>query len=181
VVPLAPANTALPHLQGSPVAGKVLECTVGTWNNAPTIFGYAWTRDGKRVEGQETTQLKTKIADTGHAMRCVVTARNATGSTVATSAAVKVRLKPRLVKRPAVRGTARVGKTLTCLAGSWRAYPKIKKTYQWRRNGKVIKKATKRTHKVVRADAGKRITCRVTARNALGRSSATSKAVRARR
>jgi hypothetical protein len=181
VVAAAPANTVLPGLQGSPLAGNVLECTAGTWGNQPTIFDYAWTRDGKRIEGQETTQLKTKVADTGHAIRCTVTARNSIGSTTATSAAVKVQLKPRLVKRPTVRGAARVGKTLSCLPGSWRAYPTVKKTYRWLRNGKPIKRATKRTHKVTRADVGKRIACRLTARNALGRASATSPVVRARR
>jgi hypothetical protein len=180
-VTAAPANATLPLLQGAPVGGKVITCTAGTWNNDPTIFGYAWTRDGKAIAGQETTQLTLKITDTGHAMRCVVTARNSVGSTTATSAAVKVRLRPRLVKRPTVRGTARVGKTLTCLAGSWRAFPAPKKTYQWLRNGKVIKKAVKRTYKVKPVDAGKRLACRVGARNALGRTTATSAVVRARR
>ncbi len=177
----APANTALPHLQGSSIGGQVMECTAGTWDNSPTIFGYAWTRDGKPLAGQESTQLKLKVTDTGHAMRCVVTARNAIGTATATSAAVKVRLKPTLVKRPTVRGTPKVGKTLSCLPGSWRAYPTVTKTYQWLRNGKPIRKATKRTFKVTRADAGKRLACRLTAKNALGRASATSPVVHARR
>ena len=34
--------------------------------------------------------------------------------------------------------------------------------YQWLRNGKKIRKATKATYKVARADAGKKISCQIT-------------------
>ena len=39
-------------------------------------------------------------------------------------------------------------------------YKKLK--FQWLRNGKKIKKATKRTYKIAKADRGKKISCKVT-------------------
>ncbi len=43
-----------------------------------------------------------------------------------------------------------------------------KVTYQWLRNGKKIKKATKRTYKLTKADRGKKISCKVTLTPAAG-------------
>ncbi|MDQ8046084.1 MAG: hypothetical protein AAGC46_15075 [Solirubrobacteraceae bacterium] len=53
----------------------------------------------------------------------------------------------------------KVGSTLT-LPKSVSGYRKA--TYQWMRNGKKIKKATKRTYKLTKADRGKAISCHLT-------------------
>ena len=52
----------------------------------------------------------------------------------------------------------KVGSKLTVPA----AIAGFKVKYQWLRNGKAIKKATKRTYKITRKDRGKRIQCRIT-------------------
>jgi hypothetical protein len=85
------------------------------------------------------------------------------------------------VKRPAISGKARVGKTLTGSAGRW-STGGVKITYRWLRNGKGIKGADERRHRVVRADRGKRLQVVVTARKSGWKlDTATSKAVRVRR
>jgi hypothetical protein len=61
---------------------------------------------------------------------------------------------------PKVSGTAKVGKTLKAKAGAWTSGTKL--SYQWLRNGKAIKKATKASYKLVKADKGKKITVKVT-------------------
>ncbi len=80
---------------------------------------------------------------------------------------------------PTVSGTAKVGKTLRTTKGAW-PVPDVVVAYQWLRGGKAIKGATGVTYKLEAADAGQRVTVRVTATRAdyPAASSATSKAVK---
>ena len=62
-----------------------------------------------------------------------------------------------------VSGTAKVGKKLTVKTGSW--HPSgVKISYRWYRDGAPIAKATHASYKLRKADAGKRITVKVTAK-----------------
>ncbi len=67
-----------------------------------------------------------------------------------------------------LRGTSRVGKTMSVNATPWLAgtYPTTTATmsYQWKRNGAAIKGATGRTYKLTSGDRGKRISVTVTAK-----------------
>jgi hypothetical protein len=83
-------------------------------------------------------------------------------------------------KRPRISGKARVGKTLTCSRGSWSGQPTAF-AYAWKRNGKTIKGANRSKHRVKRKDAGRKLRCTVTAKNAAGTGSATSNAVSPKR
>jgi hypothetical protein len=79
-----------------------------------------------------------------------------------------------------IKGTGRVGKTLSVHATPWLAgsYPTTRASlsYQWKRDGKAIKGATKIRYKLGKADRGKRITITVTAkRYGYTTGSATSK------
>lgn len=62
---------------------------------------------------------------------------------------------------PKISGTAKVGKKLTAVPGSWKPAPVALK-YQWLRNGKAITKATKSSYTAVAADQGKKISIKVT-------------------
>ena len=57
-----------------------------------------------------------------------------------------------------LKGRAKVGRTLTCVAPSSISKPH----YRWLRAGRPIKGATQRTLKLRKSDAGRRISCRVT-------------------
>ena len=63
--------------------------------------------------------------------------------------------------RPTLRGKARVGRKVRAEAGLWAPAP-VALTYQWLRNGKVIKTATGSSYRVKAKDRGKRISVRVT-------------------
>ncbi len=65
-------------------------------------------------------------------------------------------------KKPTVSGKAKVGKKLKATAGSW-SVGGVKLTYQWLRNGKVVKGATKASYKPTKKDRKKKISVRVTA------------------
>jgi hypothetical protein len=64
--------------------------------------------------------------------------------------------------KPVIKGTARVGKTLKVSAGKWVSGTKL--TYKWYANGKAIKGATKAKLKLKKAQQGKKITVKVTAK-----------------
>ncbi len=62
--------------------------------------------------------------------------------------------------KPTITGTKKVGYKLTAKPGKWTSKTKFK--YQWYRNGKAIKGATSKTYTLKSADAGKRMTVKVT-------------------
>ncbi len=65
--------------------------------------------------------------------------------------------------KPTISGKRKVGKKLTAIRGAWLPSPD-KYSYRWFRNGNSIKGATSKTHKLKKADKGKRITVKVTVR-----------------
>ena len=111
---------------------------------------------------------------------------NEAGNEAGTEAGTVSSLPPYTPRRVAqsqvvpVRGTRRVGYTVRVSPPAARAFPKPKVSYQWRRNGKAIKGKTKASYKLVKADRGKSISCRITLKNSLGSSSKTSMTIRVR-
>ena len=67
-----------------------------------------------------------------------------------------------LVRKPRVRGTARVGNVLTAIAGRWR--PDARSSHQWLRGGKVVAKGERL--RLTKSYAGKKVALRVTAKRA---------------
>ncbi len=63
---------------------------------------------------------------------------------------------------PTISGTTTVGQTLTAVPGTWSPTPKL--SYRWYRSGSAISGATSKTYKLTTADAGKKITVKVTAK-----------------
>lgn len=66
-----------------------------------------------------------------------------------------------VVKRPVVKGKARVGRRLRATTGSWSPTPTSYR-YQWFRGTKRIKGATKVAYRLTRKDRRKKVTVRVT-------------------
>jgi hypothetical protein len=82
------------------------------------------------------------------------------GVTLAKAAPTKFAKSP----APAIKGKAKVGKTLRVKAKAWSPTPRL--SYQWLRSGKKIAGATKATYTLRKADLGKRISVKVTAKRA---------------
>lgn len=81
-------------------------------------------------------------------------------------------------KRPAIHGTARVGRVLKATAGQWTP-ASVTLGYRWARNGKTIAGATTGRYRLPRKDRGTRITVTVTAtRSGWTKAKATSAPVR---
>ena len=67
--------------------------------------------------------------------------------------------------KPKITGTVKVGKKLTAKPGVWKP-SSVKLSYQWLRNGKAIKGATKAVYTLASKDKGKKITVKVTGKKA---------------
>ncbi len=187
---LAPVNTALPVVSGTPTQGQTLSTSNGTWDNSPTGYAYQWRRcdaagnNCSDVSGATTSTYTLVLADVGHTTRVAVTATNPYGSTPATSAQYPTSgtvLGPPPVNTvpPVVSGTATQGHTLSTSNGTW-TYSPTGYGYQWRRcdsagnNCSDIAGATSSTYSLVYADAGSTMRVVVTATNPSGSTPATS-------
>ena len=87
----APKNTAVPTISGTAKVGETLTAAPGTWSGSPTSYAYQWQRCDADVAacsnlvGATTTTYAVPAADLGYRVRVMVAAKNAGGSTSATS------------------------------------------------------------------------------------------------
>ena len=159
------AVTKAPKISGTAKVGKTLKAKKGSWKPAPTKYTYQWKRNGKAITKATKSTYKLKKADAGKKITVTVTAsrsgyKKAAKTSKSVSVAAYNRKKPKIKKKPA----ARVGKTLKVTKGTWSGKPKL--SYQWYRGSKKIKGATKTKYKITRADRGKKLRVKVTAKRA---------------
>ena len=166
-VPSAPVALLAPAVSGAPRVGGTLTCSRGSWDDegvAPYDVAYQWFVDGEMVPFATSSTYTVLLGDAGRALACRVTAlglRDAFSASVAVTDPVNRNV-------PRAGGDPHVGRTLTCLPGTWDG-PGYTFTYAWLRSGTQV--ATGATYVVAAADVGAPLTCRATA---LGRASATS-------
>jgi len=140
----------------------VLDSDPGYWDPEDVSLAYQWKRDGKAIAQATKTTYKIATADVGKRVTLTVTASKAGYQTASGTSNAITAKEPRVAsKKPKFTGVPVVGKTLTAKPGTWKPRG-VKLSYQWLRNGKAIKKATKSRYKLVAADAKKKISLRVT-------------------
>jgi len=90
--PQQPANTVPPQITGTAQIGQTLTVSNGSWTGpGPITFTYMWrlcdANGGSctTITGATSASLVLTAADAGHALRARVAARNANGSTAATT------------------------------------------------------------------------------------------------
>ncbi len=190
IVPLPPANTALPSVSGSAVEGQSLGASSGTWSGSPTSFAYQWqdcNTSGEacsNIGGATSLTYKLTAGDVGSTVRVVVTASNAGGSTQASATATAVvtsALPPANTALPSVNGSAVEGQTLSASTGTWSGSP-TSFAYQWEDCNTAgeacsnIGGATSSNYKLVAGDVGHTLRVAVTATNPNGSTKASSTA-----
>lgn len=134
--------------------GVKLHAVVGTWTKGTTL-SHQWTREGTAIKGATNSSYVPVPADHNKRLKLSVTGHQP-GYTTRTlsSIAVKPLLRTQPTHRIKTSGVHRSGHTLKAIrdssAGSW--VKGTKTTYQWYRNGKAIKGATKSSYKIRNAD-----------------------------
>jgi hypothetical protein len=94
--PAAPTNTVLPVVSGSAAEGETLSASSGSWLGSPTSYAYQWQDCNASgggcasIAGATASSYKLVAGDVGHTIRIAVSAKNASGSTSASSAATAV-------------------------------------------------------------------------------------------
>lgn len=176
VAPAAPRATVAPSVTGTGTIGATLTCSKGNWTGtAPISYSYQWLKNGVAISGQTAATHRIVMAETGRNLSCRVKGANSAGSATSTSTAKRVTpVKPINTAKPKIYGTLKVGKVLSCSNGSWTGTSGITYTRQWYRGTSAISRATGIKYTAKRADKGRRLKCRVVAKNVAGSSAASS-------
>ncbi|GII52268.1 hypothetical protein Pth03_06570 [Planotetraspora thailandica] len=155
-----------PVISGTARVGVKLTVSPGTWTPAVTSYAYQWKANGVSIAGATASSYTVPASVLGKKLTVVVSARR-TGYAdgTATTAAVTVAkgVAPKVVKRPTISGTAKVGRTLKASHGTWTPAP-TSYLYRWYANGKAIAGATKSSLILKSSLRGKKITVKVAAR-----------------
>jgi len=149
-----------PTIVGTSTVGSVLRASPGAYP-AGVVLRYEWLRNGAAIAGGTTPSYTVVTSDAGRSVEVRVTAANRSHTTVRTSAARQVRAYNKV--RPRIVGKLRVKRLIRVSKGKWYAAGHSY-SYQWFRNGKLIRGASKSTYKLTRSDKGKRMVVRVTAK-----------------
>jgi hypothetical protein len=161
-----PAPVTLPRLlpELAPRVSVPVQCDPGEWERRLATTS-RWLRNGALVSGATASTYVPKVADLGTALQCRVSASSAAGTTTVASVGRTVLAGPPAdaISRPVISGTPRVGSTLRCSQGRWQNAAAYTYTASWKRGSTTIAGATRFSYTPVRADKGKRITCRVAA------------------
>lgn len=117
--------TAPPKISGTPVVGKVLTATPGTWAGTPTpTFSYQWYRNRVAVSGATASTYVLRAGDVGSSLALAVTARRpgyqpgvaAAGPVRVAKSATATRLAlPKKVIRQGAKGLLKITLTATGL------------------------------------------------------------------
>ncbi len=160
------AATGKASVTGKARVGQTVAAVAPRYSYSTGVkLGYQWLRGGKAISGATARTYAVKPADRKARLSVRITASHATGGTVVSTSAATAKVAAgtfRVAKKPVVKGTKKVGKKLSVRKATW-SVKGVKVSYQWLRNGKKIKGATKATYKVKKADRAKKLSVRVTA------------------
>jgi hypothetical protein len=185
----APVNASPPRISGTANDGQKLKAFAGSWSGEkPIAYAYQWTRcEASGEECEEISSAGKRVyrvtsADVGHTLRVLVTARDATGSTRASSTPTNV-IDP---TAPGRKGVAKIagapedGQTLTVATGNWKGTRPLAFSYQWEAcdvSGACspIAGATGASYRIASPQMGSRLRAVITATGRGGTASSTSR------
>lgn len=184
---VAPSILTPPTVLGDAAVGGTLTATDGLWAGTPASLGYTWERCSASscatVPGADTNTYTVTAADSGSALRVVVTATNAAGTASAPSTRTPTVPydAPVVQVPPAVSGDTRAGATLSASTGTWSGTPATF-SFQWQRcDGSgctaIAAAGDADTYTLTADEVGAEIRVHVTATNAGGSAEAASAAV----
>jgi hypothetical protein len=188
----APVNTKEPAIASQYLVkvGSSLQGNKGNWDGKePISYSYQWLRcngdalNCSKITNATGTQYEIVKNDVGHTIRFQVTAKNADGSTKALSNATQEipgsANEPVASSPPTISGAPVVGEKLTAARGTWQGTQPINFSYKWQTCNAEVTSCSGTgsegtVYTVAKADVGKRIRVKVTAKNSAGQGTAIS-------
>lgn len=151
-------KTTTPTIAGTAKVGQKLTATVGTWKPAATRVTYQWYRGKTAITGATASGYTAQPADAGAKLGVRVTGTSTGYVTVtkASKATAKVAKGDLTNTKVAITGKAKAGGTLKADPGNW-GPGGVGYAYQWYRGSTAIKGATGATYKLVKKDAGTKV------------------------
>jgi hypothetical protein len=181
-----PAVVSRPRIDGAPLVGSALRATKGNWKNDPSTDTYQWLTSPSAgrwvaIPGATSPSYTLSSEDLGRQVTVMVTAKNVAGSSQAkasptrrvTASAMPVdKTLPTIIGRPAT------GASLLATAGTWTNKP-TSYVYQWWEGTPLgtwiaVAGATGPSFTPNPLNVGDLLSVIVTARNAVGATSATA-------
>lgn len=156
-----PAAWEQPGISGSPRVSLTLTAIPGTWVPEGSEPSYRWLVGTKAIPGATEETFAPTAAQVGKKIILEVTADGQTRTYSELEAVYKGIFSK--APKPRLAGPVAVGTPVAVDTGAWDV-PGITFSYQWKRNGKKIKKATRATYRPTKADKGKKLTVTVTAK-----------------
>lgn len=145
-----------PTITGTVRVGSKVTCSLPAGGTQT----FAW-KLGTTTTAATTQAVTVPAAWAGKSATCLATVAKG-GNQVTTTSAGRTVAKGvfRNTTKPVASGTTRVGRVLTCSKGAWTPTPSAY-AFRWLRNGVMISGVTTQSRKLVAADKGKKISCRV--------------------
>ena len=161
VVATGTLASSQPTVTGAVRTGSRVSVEPGPWTSG-TAFGYQWLRGSKVIAGATAPSYTLTGDDFGQRISVrVIGSNDGYASATRTSApSDPVAAGSLKVGGPSIAGAFKVGSKVAVKAGVWTAGTSF--TYQWLRNGRAIKGATKSTYVLVATDRGRRLSVKVT-------------------
>jgi hypothetical protein len=189
VASAAPINASSPRISGTARDGQKLKAFAGSWSGQkPIAYGYRWTRcEASGNECEEISSATKRVyrltsADVGHTLRVLVTARDATGSTRASSTPTTVinTLAPARKGVAKITGAPEDGQTLTVATGTWKGTTPLSFSYRWEAcdaSGACspVAEATGASYRITSPQIGSWLRAIITATGPEGTASSTSR------
>jgi hypothetical protein len=158
--------TKAPAITGRVVVAGTVTASTGEWTPPATSYTYQWAANGVAIRGATGRTYVISAGVLAKRLTVTVTAASAGATpgtaTSAPSAAVGKGAAPKATTKPVIRGTAKVGRTVTATTGSWSPKPDAYR-YEWRINGAVVRGAAGASLRLTAAMRDKRLTVTVIA------------------
>lgn len=156
-------TASVPTISGTATVGRKLTARTGAWKPGTAKLTHQWKRDGKAIARATGATYTLVSADAGKRITVTVTGSLAgyAASAKTSQATAKVLRVFAAAPAPKIKGTVRVGSAVTAQLSSWKPTG-AKFSYQWLRNGVAIQGATKAKYTPSSADAGKKLSVKVT-------------------
>lgn len=151
-----------PSIAGTFKTGQTATASLATVPAGAQV-SYQWLRDEVPIQGANTASYLLTASDVMKNIAVVATvSKRGFLTSVEVSDVVVPSMASMLVGTVNISGVMKAGKVIKAVTRPWVDTVGVKIKYQWLRNGKAIKYATKSTYKVAAGDAGAKISVKVT-------------------